>query len=55
MLETVLLTDGQYEKNTNPKYNQDDFLDELIKKEITGANTKQRTVSPGTFVAVGRG
>ena len=36
VLETVLLADGQYEKNINPDYNQDDFLDELIKSEITG-------------------
>lgn len=40
VLETVLLAEGQYEKNINPKYNQDDFLDELIKKEIPGSDVK---------------
>ncbi len=40
VLETVLLTDGQYEKNINPEYNQDDFLDNLIKSEIDGADVK---------------
>ncbi len=34
VLETVLLTDGQYEKNINPEYNQDEFLNDLIKNEI---------------------
>ena len=37
VLETVLLADGQYEKNINPEYNQDRFLDELIKSEIPGS------------------
>ncbi len=40
VLETVLLADGQMEKHTNPKYNQDDFLDELIKSEIPGSDVK---------------
>ena len=40
VLETVLLADGQYEKNINPEYNQDDFLDELIKSEIPGSDVK---------------
>ena len=40
VLETVLLADGQYEKNINPDYNQDDFLDELIKSEIPGSDVK---------------
>ena len=40
VLETVLLADGQYEKNINPEYNQDKFLDELIKSEIEGADVK---------------
>ena len=40
VLETVLMTDGQMEKHTNPKYNQDEFLDELIKSEIEGADVK---------------
>ncbi len=40
VLETVLLADGQYEKNINPDYNQDDFLDELIKNEIPGTEIK---------------
>ena len=40
LLETVLLADGQYEKNINPEYNQDDFLDELIKSEIPGSDVK---------------
>ncbi len=40
VLETVLLTDGQYEKNINPEYNQDEFLDDLIKNEISGSNVK---------------
>ncbi len=40
VLETVLLADGQYEKNLNPDYNQNDFLDELIKSEIPGSDVK---------------
>ncbi len=40
VLETVLLADGQYEKNINPNYNQDEFLDELIKNEISGTEIK---------------
>ena len=40
VLETVLMTDGQMEKHTNPKYNQDEFLDELIKSEIPGSDIK---------------
>ncbi len=40
VLEIVLMTDGQMEKHTNPKYNQDEFLDELIKSEIEGADVK---------------
>ena len=40
VLETVLLADGQYEKNINPEYNQDDFLDKLIKNEIPGTEIK---------------
>jgi len=40
VLETVLMTDGQMEKHTNPKYNQDDFLDKLIKSEIEGSDVK---------------
>ena len=40
VLETVLLADGQYEKNINPEYNQDDFLDELIINEIPGTEIK---------------
>ena len=40
VLETVLMTDGQMEKHTNPKYNQDEFLDELIKSEIPGSDVK---------------
>ena len=40
VLETVLLADGQYEKNINPEYNQDEFLDELIKSEIPGSDVK---------------
>ena len=40
VLETVLLADGQYEKNINPEYNQDDFLDDLIKSEIQGSDVK---------------
>ena len=40
VLETVLLADGQYEKNINPEYNQDDFLNELIKSEIPGTEIK---------------
>ena len=40
VLETVLLADGQYEKNINPDYNQDEFLDELIKSEIPGSDVK---------------
>ena len=34
------MADGQYEKNINPEYNQDDFLDELIKSEIPGSDVK---------------
>ncbi len=40
ILETVLLADGQYEKNINHNYNQDEFLDELIKNEIPGTEIK---------------
>jgi len=40
VLETVLLTDGQYEKNINPEYNQDEFLDDLIKNEIPSSDVK---------------
>ena len=40
VLETVLLADGQYEKNINPDYNQDKFLDDLIKSEIQGSDVK---------------
>ena len=33
-LELVLNTDAAVEKRTNPKYNQDDFLDELILSKV---------------------
>ena len=32
----LILADSQYEKNINTEYNQDDFLNELIKSEIPG-------------------
>ena len=35
-----VLADGQYEKNINPEYNQDKFLDDLIKSEIQGSDVK---------------
>ena len=47
VLETVLLADGQYEKNINPDYNQDEFLNELIINEIQG------TVIKGDVAIVG--
>ena len=34
-LELVLNTDAAVEKRTNPKYNQDDFLDELILSKVS--------------------
>ena len=49
VLETVLLADGQYEKNINPEYNQDDFLDELIKSEIPGSDVKGNVAIVGEY------
>ena len=49
VLETVLMTDGQMEKHTNPKYNQDEFLDELIKSEIPGSDVKGNVVIVGEY------
>lgn len=40
VLEAVLLADGQYKKNLNPKYNQEEFLNELIKSKIPGSDVK---------------
>ena len=42
VLETVLLADGQYEKHTNSEYNQDEYLNDLITKEIPRHRNKRR-------------
>ena len=39
-LETVLLGKASVEKYTNPEYEQNEYLDELIKNEIVGADVK---------------
>ena len=49
VLETVLLADGQYEKNINPNYNQDKFLDDLIKSEIQGSDVKGDVAIVGSW------